>query len=148
MQFSAVVHVPPLPVTVNPPLAPVLLRTIPFDPPLAEMLRNVRPAAPIVVLETLSAVPVVVVRELTIDVLFCVAVTVPPPVAAKAALVPVERRRPPVKAIVPLSLLSRLTPVPPPVTEPVNWTRPGVPVLRLVTSMVRPPDAELLIVPA
>jgi hypothetical protein len=48
---------------------------------------------------------------------------------------------------VPLSLLSRLIPVPPlPVTEPVNWTRPGEPVLRLVTSTVRP--AELLIVPA
>ena len=49
--------------------------------------------------------------------------------------------------MVPLSLLSRLTPVPPVlVIEPVNWTRPGEPVLRLVTSTVRP--LALLIVPA
>jgi hypothetical protein len=66
----AVVQVPPLPVTVRPAVGPVLLTTIPFAPPVAEMLRNVSPEAPIVVFATLRAVPVVVVSVLTIVVLF------------------------------------------------------------------------------
>src|SRR5258706_16463810 len=56
----------PVPVTVRPAVAPVLLRTIPLAGPEpaevpvpAEMLLNVRPLAPILVLITLSAVPVV-----------------------------------------------------------------------------------------
>src|SRR5687767_13302643 len=56
---SAAVQVPPLPRTVRPPLAPVLLSTIPLAAPLAEILRNVSPLPPIVVLATLRAVPVV-----------------------------------------------------------------------------------------
>ena len=63
------------------------------------MLRKVRPLAPIVVLATLSAVPVVVVRVFTIEVLFWVALTVPPPVAVNAALAPVLRLMPPLKLI-------------------------------------------------
>ena len=39
--------------------------------------------------------------------------TVPPLIALKAVFAAVERTRPPEKVIVPLSLLSRLTPVPP-----------------------------------
>ena len=77
---------PAAPVTVKPPDAPVLFRKMPFEPPFEEMLRNVRPLAPMVVLATLSAVPVVVVSVFTIEVLFCVALTVPPPVALKAVL--------------------------------------------------------------
>ena len=61
------------------------------------MLRNVNPLAPIVVFATFSAVPVVVVMVLTMVVLFCVADTVPPPVAVKAGLVAVLSARPPVK---------------------------------------------------
>ena len=60
------------------PPAPVLLRTIPFAAPFDEMLRNVRPPPPIVVSATLSAIPVVVVIVFTMEVLFCVALTVPP----------------------------------------------------------------------
>src|SRR5262249_7739830 len=60
------VHEPPFPDTVKPPDAPVPLRTIPFVPPLEEMLRKVRPLAPMVVLLTLSAVPVVVLIVLSL----------------------------------------------------------------------------------
>src|SRR6478752_618786 len=97
------VQAPPLPVTLR-PLAPVAVRMIPFAGsvllPVTAILRNVRPLAPIVVLATLSAVPVVVVNVLTMLVLFCVALTVPPPVAVNAALVVVLKLRPPVKVIV------------------------------------------------
>ena len=68
----AAVQMPPLPVTVSPATAPVVFSTIPFAPPLAEMLRKVRPSASIVVFATFSAVPVVVARVLTIVVLFWV----------------------------------------------------------------------------
>ena len=71
----------------------MLFRTIPFTAPLAEMLRNVMPLAPMVVLAMFNAVPVVVVMVLTIVVLFCVADTVPPPVAVKAGLVVVPQRQ-------------------------------------------------------
>src|SRR5437764_771810 len=66
------VQVPALPVTVKPPLEPVLFSTIPLDEPFAEMLRNVMPLAPMVVLATLSAIPVVEEIVLTIVVLFWV----------------------------------------------------------------------------
>src|SRR5262245_8314957 len=79
------VHVPPLPLTVRPPLVPVLLRAMPLTAPLAVMLRKVRPLAPMVVLATVRAVPVVVVSVLALP----VRVMVPPPVAVKAGLVPV-----------------------------------------------------------
>src|SRR4051812_44998570 len=61
----AVVHVPALPVTVRPAVVPVLLSTIPFAAPFAEMLRNVSPLAPIVVLAMLRGVPVLVESVLT-----------------------------------------------------------------------------------
>src|SRR4051794_7628100 len=147
VQVAEPVHEPPFPVTVKAP-APVVSSVIPlFVPPVDEMLRKVNPVPPIVVFCTISGEPDVVVSVLTIVVLFWVTLTVPPLVAVKAALAPVERTRPPEKLMVPLSLLSRLTPVPPVlVTAPVNWTRPGVPVLRLVTSTARP--AALVMVPA
>src|SRR5438874_1227861 len=68
---------------------------------------------PMVVLATLRAVPAVVESVLTIEVLFCVAVTVPPPVAVKESFAPVVRLRPPVKLMVAVLLLFRKTPVPP-----------------------------------
>src|SRR5438445_13560668 len=98
------VQAPPLPVTLSPALVPVLVITMPLDGlvllPVTLILRNVRPLAPMVVFATLSAVPVVVVSVLTIVVLFCVAVTVPPPVAVKALFAPVDNERPPVNATV------------------------------------------------
>jgi hypothetical protein len=74
----------------------------------AEILRNFKPPAPIVVFATLSAVPVVVVRVLAVS----VDVTVPPPVATKAGLVPVLSVRVPVKPIVEPVLLVSETPAP------------------------------------
>src|SRR5438046_6158364 len=77
--------VPPLPAdappaTVRPPLAPVVLRMMPFVGPLAavpaEMLRKVNPLAPMVVLATFRALAVVVVSTLLLP----VTATVPPPV--------------------------------------------------------------------
>jgi hypothetical protein len=103
----ATVQDPPLPPTVSPPLDPVLLSTIPFTAPFEEMLRNLRPEAPIVVLDTLSALPVVVVSVLAVS----VAVTVPPPVALNAVFVPVLRFSVPVKLIDPVLLVSS-TPLP------------------------------------
>src|SRR3712207_5330738 len=75
----------PLPVMVKGPL-PVVSSVTPLVavPPLESMLRNVRPAAPMVVLVTLSDWPVVVASVLTIEVLFCVAVRVPLLVAVQA----------------------------------------------------------------
>jgi len=99
----------PSPRTERPPFEPVLSRMMPVAvPPLEPMLRNVRPLAPILVLVTFSAVAVVVASVL----LAPVTVTVPPPVAAKAALVPVESVRPPEKAIVEPVLLDNETPAP------------------------------------
>ena len=109
---------PPLsPFTVSPPLDPVVFRTMPFVAPLDEMLRNSRLFEPIVVLATLSAVPVVVVSVLTsapvaagLHGFSSQTLTVPPPVAVKAALVVVLIASPPLKVTVPLSLLSSKTP--------------------------------------
>src|SRR5215218_3301868 len=102
----------PLPVTIRRPLDPVELSTIPFVGLLtavpAEMLLNVRFDAPIDVVVTLSAVPVVVVSVLAAP----VTVTVPPPVAANAALVPVERVIVLVKDIVEPVLPVRESPAP------------------------------------
>ncbi len=58
VQLARLLQVPPLPVTMKRPDEPVLFSTIPFDAPLAEMLWNVSPLAPMVVLATFSAVPV------------------------------------------------------------------------------------------
>ena len=46
------VQIPPLPVTVKPAVEPVVSRTMPLLAPLVEMLRNVIPLAPMVVLAT------------------------------------------------------------------------------------------------
>src|SRR3954468_9354435 len=102
----------PLPVTSRRPLDPVELSTIPFVGPLAavpaEMLLNVSPLAPIVVLVTLRAVPVVVASVLVAP----VTVTVPPPVAAKAAFAPVDNVSVFEKDIVEPVLLVNETPAP------------------------------------
>ena len=120
----------PSPVTVKLPVVP--LRIMPlvalFEPPLLTvMLRNVTPLPPMFVgVAMLTAVPVVVVMVLSIVALFCVALTVPPPVAVNAALVAVVRLRPPVKLIVaPVLLLSRM-PVPVSEIAPVTSTVPPV----------------------
>src|SRR4051812_48127278 len=107
--FPPTVVFAPSPVTVSPPELPVLSRMIPSaEPPLELMLPTVSPLAPIVVLATLSAVPVVVVSVLVVP----VTVTVPPPVAVKAPLAPVERVTPPVKVIVEPVLFVSETPAP------------------------------------
>jgi hypothetical protein len=107
VQVPADVQAPPLPVMVRPAAVPVAFRTIPLAAPFDEMLRNVSPLPPIFVLVTVSAAPDVVVSVLTIEVLFWVALTVPPPVAVNAALAPVLALIPPVKLIVaPVLLVS------------------------------------------
>src|SRR5919197_3747340 len=99
----------PPPATVRLPLAPVLLSTIPFAPPVAEIFWKLRPFPPIVVFATLSAGPAPGVVP-PIVLLEPVTFTVPPPVAEKfAAELSV---RPPVKLIVALVLPLRLMPVP------------------------------------
>jgi hypothetical protein len=87
----------PPPVTVNPAVAPVVFSTMPFAAPFAEILWNVRPVPPMVVLATFSAVPVVVVIVLTSGPVAAAAhgfsshtSTVPPLVAVKAGLAPVD----------------------------------------------------------
>src|SRR5438105_1154598 len=129
----------PVPVTVSPPSVPVLLRIMPLEELLAalpdEILRKVNPAAPMVVLVTFKAVPAVVERVLTMLVLFCVAVTVPPPVAAKESFAPVLRLSPAVKLMaLPLLLVSEI-PVPVSLIAPVKLT---VPPVLVVTATERP----------
>ena len=70
---------PASPVIVSPPLAPVLLSTMPFDGAVGRDALEGHIAAPMVVLATLSAVPV---PELMVLPVPCT-VTVPPPVALK-----------------------------------------------------------------
>src|SRR3954470_24809434 len=110
---SAFVQVPPFPVTVRLPVEPVMSSTIPFTAGVAgapaEMLRKVSPVAPIVVLTTLSAVPLVVLSVLAAP----VTVTVPPPVAAKAAFAPVDNVSVLVKEIVEPVLLDNEPRAPP-----------------------------------
>src|SRR5262249_32965053 len=61
VQVEAVeVQVPPLPVTASPAVAPVLFRTVPLAPPLAAMLAEGGPPAPMLVLPTFGAGPGVV----------------------------------------------------------------------------------------
>src|SRR5436190_13352443 len=102
----------PVPVTARWPLDPVLISTIPWVPPFAVIDLKVRCELPIVVFSTSSAVPVPVVIVLFAP----VTVTVPPlvaagpaPVAVRAALVPVERVRPPLRLMVaPVLALRRM----------------------------------------
>src|ERR1051325_5077864 len=127
----------PLPVMVKAP-EPVVSSVTPLlVPPLDVMLRNVRPDAPMVVPVTLSALPVVVVSVLTIEVLFCVALTVPPPVAVKASLVAVDRVKPPVQLKVAPVLEFRKTPRPVPLFEVMAPPKANVPPFLLWTSMAR-----------
>ena len=97
----------------EPAAAPVLLSTIPFAAPLAEMLRKVRSSAWMVVFWTLSAVPVVVVSVLfgAVAPLVSVTATLPLTVALKAVLAPVEAVMPPSKRTRPVPLVDRLMPV-------------------------------------
>src|SRR5712692_9983719 len=78
------VPTPPFPLTVRPLVETVLFRIMPLAGPPAPvpavMLRKVAPLAPIVVLLICSAVPAVELSVLTVEVLFCVATIVPPPV--------------------------------------------------------------------
>src|SRR4051812_36868288 len=99
----------PSPVTVSPPLEPVPFRTIPFAGPApaevpapAEMLWNVSPLAPILVLEPFGPAPVVV------SILWAepVTLTVPPPVAPNPGPLVVSMLRPP-----PVRLIVGLDPV-------------------------------------
>src|SRR2546421_4452981 len=98
----------PLPVTVRPPVAPVLFTMMPLVAPLQAMLRNVSPLAPIVELATLSAVVVgaVVLPMVFVPVTFTAAA---PPVAVKTPAVPL-RVMPPLKLSVVPPLLLRLIP--------------------------------------
>jgi len=107
----------PVPVTLRPPLVPVLLRTIP-ELALAVgalILRKVSPLAPIVVLTMFKAVPVVVV--IVFGFAPVVTLTVPPVVAAgpgpvalnPAPLVVVIARPPFEKLMVAPALLANVT---------------------------------------
>src|SRR5829696_1451846 len=101
-----------LPVTVRPPDDPVASREMPTpavpDAVPASIDRNVSPPAPMVVLATLRAVADVVASVLDEP----VDVTVPPPVATKAAFAPVLRVSAPVNEIVEPVLLVSETPEP------------------------------------
>ena len=89
---------------------------MPFGAPLDEMLRKLRPLAPIVVLVTFSAVPVVEVIVFVLPVTF----SVPPPVALKPALAAELIAIPPVKVNVVFVLVPvSPTPGPPLVVTPV-----------------------------
>src|SRR5262249_51549740 len=136
------VHEPPLPATVRPPDDPVVLRTIPFVPPLDEMLTKFRPLAPMVVLLTLRAVPVVLLIVLPVPVTF----TVPPPVALKPApdVAVMSRPLPPpagvtftvVPELFPLMLNAVLVPVFSVMVWPFSVT---VPIPVLFAMLIPPP---------
>ena len=136
---EALLLLPASPITIRPPLGPVLFRMIPFAPPLAEILRKIRFPAPMDVLTTFSAVPVVVIRVLVAF----VALTMPPPVALKAGLAPVESVSAPMKLTVEPVFALRLTPVPDPLIAPLKVAVPPV-LLAILTERA----ALLPIVPA
>ena len=154
------VQEPPLPVTLRPAFVPVLFRMMPFEGfvllPVTEILWNVSPLVPIVVLLTLSAVPVVVVSVFTTDValphgFLSQILTVPAEVAGavacdvNAALAPVVRFIPPEKlyVAVDVTLVSIKIPEPVLVSAPVKVT---VPLVLLATLIRR--AVVLVIVPA
>ena len=99
-------------------------------PPFEEILRNVSPLAPIVVLATSSAVPVVEEIVLTMVVLFCVALTVPPPIELNPLPLVVVMLNPPVKLVVepafPLGILMAFAVVVFAVIPPVKAAVPPV----------------------
>ena len=118
---------------------PVLFSTMPLAAPFEETLRKVSPVAPMVVLATLSAVPVVVASVFAEP----VTLTVPPPVALNALLAPALAVTPPVTLIVVPVLELRLMPVPVSVIAPL---RAIVPPVCPLTSSERPPP-EVVIEP-
>src|SRR5947207_12101046 len=123
----------PVPVTVRPPLAPVVFNTMPFAPPLAEMCSKVRPLAPMFVLATLRAVPVVESIVLTVP----VTLTVPPPVALKPAPEVVSMFRPP-----PLNVIVW--------AEPVDENAADAPVFSVFVvplNVVEPPVLPDIVIP-
>ena len=134
------VHVPPLPLTIKRPLAPVVLSTMPLVAPFAEIERKFRLAAPMLVLATLSAMPVVVESVFVAP----ATLTMPPPVAAKAELAPELTTTPPVKLTVLPVLVARLTPRPLSVIDPLNV---AVPPVRLVTSTDLPVEVVVIVPP-
>src|SRR6185503_13920739 len=88
----------PEPVTVRPPLMPVLLRIMPvLDPPLEEMLRKLKPLTPMIELTTLSAVPVVV--EIVLPAPLTLIAVAPPVALNPVPLVVLMARPPPLKLI-------------------------------------------------
>src|SRR5215218_2127405 len=112
----------------DPPHTPLVF-PVTVTPPEAPVLSSTipTPAVP-------EAVPALIDRNVRpLDPMFVlVTVSAVPVVVVSVLVAPVTLTVPPLPPVA--------------VTEPVNWTRPGVPVLRLVTSTVRPD--ELLIVPA
>src|ERR1041385_3013022 len=120
----------PLPLMVKKLLltAPVLFRMIPLAAPLAEMLRNVTPLAPMLVLVMLRAVLVaavgvpMVLVPVTLTVL---GLTALPLFALKTAAVPLSVI-PPEKLNVVLVLVLRLYPCPLSLMLPPNETVPPV----------------------
>ena len=122
---------------------PVLLSTMPFGAPLAEMLWKVRSSAWIVVLATLSAVPVVVVSVLFGAVAPLVSVMARLPLTAdtNAGLAPVVALMPPSKRTRPVPFVDRLMPCEVSVTRPLMST---VPPSRLVTSTDRAAAPEVV----
>ena len=120
----------PLPVTVSPPLVPVLFSTMPFAAPLAEMLWNVRSPLPMLVLTTLSAPPGPELMLLLCAPVGSSTVTVPPPVASKPVPPAVVISRPVLAALVLLKLsatfaplTSKFTPVALPVLSETEWVK-------------------------
>src|SRR5262245_30733959 len=92
---------------------------IPIAAPLTEILRNSKLFAPMVVLATFNAAPVVLVRVFTtppvaagLQGFSSQTFTVPPPVAVKAALAPELIERAPLKVMVLPVLFVKLTPAP------------------------------------
>src|SRR5262249_3427870 len=110
---AATVQVPPLPVTVRPPLEPVVSSLMPLAAPLDDIDWKVKFELPIVVFATLSAVPVVVASVLAGG----WALRVRARVGVRGGLVPVERVTPPLRLMVAPVSLVRLMPCPvPPVS--------------------------------
>ena len=110
----------PVPTTFKPPALPVMFRMMPEFPLAvgALILRNSKLFAPMFVLATFSAVPVVVVNVLTnapvapgTHGVSSQTLTVPPPVAVNAGFAAVLRTTPPLKVIVPPVLLVREIPL-------------------------------------
>lgn len=110
VQLAVEVQEPPLPETVRLPLAPVVFSTIPLLAPFDEMLRKVRPLAPMVVLVTLSAVPVV--ESIVLGFAPVVTLTIPLLEALKPVPLVVSISSPPLlKLIVEVALLLSVTAV-------------------------------------